>query len=52
VLVAATHCQPTAATLLGVELPAPLVRKIKKAAKTFEHLEVADDGIVGAVRLE
>ena len=34
-----------AATLLGVELPAPLERKIKKAAKTFDRLEIADDGV-------
>jgi hypothetical protein len=27
-----------AATLLGVELPTPLRRKIKKAAKTFDRL--------------
>ena len=31
-----------AAKLLGVELPAPLVRKIKKAEKTFHRLEIAD----------
>jgi hypothetical protein len=33
----------TAARLLGVVLPPPLVREIKKAAKTFDRLEVADD---------
>ena len=39
-----------AATLLGVELPAPLVRKIEKAAKTSDRLEVADDDVVRVVR--
>ena len=34
-----------AASLLGVELPAPLGRLIKKAAKTFDRLEIADDGV-------
>jgi hypothetical protein len=34
-----------AATLLGVELPTPLGRKIKKAAKTFDRLEIADRSI-------
>jgi hypothetical protein len=31
-----------AATLLDVELPAPLGRQIKKAAKNFDRLEIAD----------
>ena len=34
-----------AATLLGVELPDPVGRKIKEAAKTFDRLEIADDGV-------
>jgi hypothetical protein len=34
-----------AATLLGVELPAPLGDKIKKVAKTFDSLEIADDSV-------
>jgi hypothetical protein len=34
-----------AATLLGVELPAPLRHKIKKAEKTFDRPEIADDSI-------
>jgi hypothetical protein len=42
----------TAATLLGVELPASLVRHIKKASKNFDRLEVADDDVVRAVREE
>jgi hypothetical protein len=35
---------------LGVELPAPLVCKIKRAAKPFDRPEVADDDVVRAVR--
>jgi hypothetical protein len=35
----------TAATLLGVELPATLRHKIKKAEKNFDRLEIADDSI-------
>jgi hypothetical protein len=34
-----------AATLLGIELPTPLGRKIKKAAKTFDRPEIADHSI-------
>lgn len=34
-----------AATLLGVELPAPLGHKINKAAKIFDSLEIADGSV-------
>jgi hypothetical protein len=34
-----------AATLLGVELPAPLGHKIKKATKTFDSLKIADGSV-------
>jgi hypothetical protein len=34
-----------AATLLDVELPAPLGHKIKEAAKTVERVEIADDSV-------
>jgi hypothetical protein len=34
-----------AASLLGVDLPEPLGRLIKKAAKTSDRPKIADDGI-------